>query len=139
MRCKYSFTWLALSLNYVSANNINGWTGCDPGTQNGVVTQAYKDALRLADHVSPFNGHDELFQPVSPNDTGVSTQQGPSALGVRFFGQQSGIGTNQAGYIRSVYTNIAQWYPWPIFDWLFGKRIEVRCTDVENRCGSVDG
>ncbi|KAL9608159.1 MAG: hypothetical protein Q9167_006992 [Letrouitia subvulpina] len=121
----------------VISNNINGWTGCS-GDQKNIVTQAYKDALRLGDYVDPYRGHDELFAPTSPNQT-VDSSKLPDALSIRFFGQQTSAGSSQAAYVGGVLHRIGQWYPWPIFDWIWGKRIEVRCTDVENKCQSVNG
>ena len=67
--------------------------------KTAVITQAYKDALRLADHIDPFKGHDELFAPNSPDDT-VSTQQGPDALAERLFEKQSSRGSEQANHVQ---------------------------------------
>ena len=92
-----ALTTLALGFNLVRGDNINGWTGCSPD-QKGIVTQAYKDALRLADHVDPFKGHDELFAPASPNDTADASKL-PDELSLRFFGQQTQEGSDQAKYV----------------------------------------
>ena len=88
---------LAFASTFVLGDNINGWTGCAPD-QKGVVTQAYKDALRLADHVDPFKGHDELFTLSSPNET-VDASKIPDELSIRFFGQQTSAGSSQAQYV----------------------------------------
>jgi len=57
-------------------NNINKYYGCD-ANQQSFITQAYKDALKLADNVSPFLPvRDELFAP----------GQDPGPLEIRYFG-----------------------------------------------------
>lgn len=36
-------------------------------------------------------------------------------------------------YAVAVINNIANWYAWPVFDWIFGSRIEVHCVDLPTR------
>ncbi|KAL9043995.1 MAG: hypothetical protein Q9214_002836 [Letrouitia sp. 1 TL-2023] len=86
--------FMLAAANVVMGNNINGWTGCS-GDQKNIVTQAYKDALRLGDYVDPYRGHDEHFAPTSPNQT-VDSSKLSDALSIRFFGQQTIAGSSQA-------------------------------------------
>ncbi len=36
-------------------------------------------------------------------------------------------------YAVAVINNIANWYLWRVFDWIFGSRIEVHCVDIPNQ------
>ena len=141
---------LTLLVSASLADNINGFTGCS-NERKDIVWQAYRDCLALADNVNPFRGerHDELPQ--------VTNYYAYHELADRFFGGKAQQYTDKGEFTRGkvrlikfklhpltdlldVIYNIRQWYPWPVFDWIWGRRIEVRCEDVENRCvGKING
>lgn len=107
-------------------NNIDNYKGCDAG-QKARIQAGYKDALKLADYVwSPY--HDELFT------AGVNGRlPDNSPLLQRYFGD---IKSSSDDYKKAtnVYDNLRNWWPYPVFDWIFGKRIHVYCTDEFGTC-----
>ena len=118
---------LCLWLVSVQASNIDSFLGCSATQKDGILT-AYKDALRLADRVLPYSYHDELL---------VSNYV--DTLSVRFFGRKATAFTDKARFVNNAYSNIASWWPLPVFDWIAGKRIHMRCTDVEHHCTDISG
>lgn len=94
------------SPNVSKRNNINKYYSCST-TQQNFINQAYKDALKLADNVSPFLPvRDELFAP----------GQGPGPLEIRYFGADIAPSNDakpvlirsrsSRGWTFSIYTNI---------------------------------
>jgi hypothetical protein len=120
-------------------NNINKYYSCD-STQKSFINQAYKDTLTLADNLRPFlTVHDDLFSPVAEvgelekryfgNDIAATNDPKPALI-------RSKSTSPKKSYANvltlAVINNIANWYAWPIFDWIGGKRIEVSCVDLPN-------
>ncbi|KAF4637554.1 hypothetical protein G7Y89_g527 [Cudoniella acicularis] len=110
--------------NLLKRNNISKYYECS-AVQEAFINQAYKDTLKLADNIQPFLPvRDELFAP----------GQQPGPLEIRYFGADIAPSNDPKPLlVRTVISNIANWYPWPIFDWIFGKRIEVSCIDLPNK------
>lgn len=108
--------------------NIDNYKGCT-ADQKTRIQAGYKDALKLADHVWSPN-HDELFT------AGVNGRLPESSpLLQRYFGD---IKSSSSDYQKAtnVYNNIRNWWPWPLFDWIFGSRIHVFCADEFAICAS---
>ncbi|KAH7230214.1 uncharacterized protein BKA55DRAFT_696746 [Fusarium redolens] len=89
-----------------------------------IVYRAYQDALRLGQNINPF-----LLE-VLPDVGAIEIE--PGVLEDRYYGDIRGTaGDNKKNFIRTVFRNIATWYP---FDWIWGQRIEVYCeVDQPNK------
>jgi hypothetical protein len=80
---------LRRAANHLKRNNIDLYVGCSADQKNR-INAGYKDALRLADHLSPFmQVHDELFAP------------GQDELVGRYFGTDLTYDSDDAIKIRS--------------------------------------
>ncbi len=58
-----------------------------------------------------------------------------SEVRYEIFGRSAGVSkvtANPVDLCLAVIKNIANWYAWGVFDWVFGERIEVHCQDVPN-------
>jgi hypothetical protein len=123
-------------------------------TKRSFIDQAYKDTLRVADFITPFLPADDggLFTNSTTGNTTSTAPRQPGALERRYFGAdirathepkptlirsiffQNFHWASSTNHIASaVIFNIRNWYPWPIFDWIGGKRIEVSCVDLPNK------
>jgi hypothetical protein len=127
-------------VSVVNCNNIDLYTGCSP-TQESQIQTGYKDMLRLTDWLSPFLGSGELFTQYNTLATryfGADTTRGSDAAN-RVQGMPPSFRVNIKTDDKAVYGNARNWYPWLIFDWLWGKRIHVSCDDTYNMCNGKVG
>ncbi|KAK4957916.1 hypothetical protein LTR10_004339 [Elasticomyces elasticus] len=108
-----------------TANNIYKFSGCSDENK-ALIKTAYRDALRLAQHVNPW-----LYKCAASVGGQTSCKDyPPGVLEKRYFGSDNGFEDRRQD-ITFTFHRAANWYPW-WGDFIWGKNIEVSCVDIQN-------